>query len=402
MGPVVLSPGLAEVLRSRPPKLCEEVCAAVRAAVPAYASADRTSPSACRIVQEAIQAFFVRATGLSQPLDGLDGLLRLFGEQEGGAGRSLDTVQAAIVVAFRTSWRRLVEVCARHQVTGQDVAWLAEVHFAHRDRVITQVVKGYLRSDGRAVQERAALRRRLLRGLVDRPPAAPAALADLAVRSGWSLPAEATPVAVPPGTRWSRDAAHGDVLADPEGDAYRLLVPGPFDAARHAVFGTPVTGGPVVIGPTVPLGGLPDAMRWTREALALTLKGVIAEAPVVHVDDHLLDLWLCADPHLTDLLAERLLGGLEHLPEDKRTVLATTLRVWLETWSTVTDVGARLHLHPQTVRYRLQQVRRLIDDPLEDPEARFAVEAVLRARNRRPAPGGPRDPARPEQPGSGR
>ena len=39
-----------------------------------------------------------------------------------------------------------------------------------------------------------------------------------------------------------------------------------------------------------------------------------------------------------------------------------------------------LHVHPQTVRYRLAQLRELFGDELEDPHARFELSLALRAR----------------------
>jgi hypothetical protein len=40
----------------------------------------------------------------------------------------------------------------------------------------------------------------------------------------------------------------------------------------------------------------------------------------------------------------------------------------------------RLHVHPQTVRYRLRQLEELFGDQLLDPDLRFDLEIVLRAR----------------------
>ena len=38
-----------------------------------------------------------------------------------------------------------------------------------------------------------------------------------------------------------------------------------------------------------------------------------------------------------------------------------------------------LDVHPQTVRYRLGQLRDLLGDALEDPEERLALSLALRA-----------------------
>jgi len=47
----------------------------------------------------------------------------------------------------------------------------------------------------------------------------------------------------------------------------------------------------------------------------------------------------------------------------------------------VQAVAAELDVHPQTVRYRLRQLRELFGDALEDPEGRFELALALRARD---------------------
>ena len=64
--------------------------------------------------------------------------------------------------------------------------------------------------------------------------------------------------------------------------------------------------------------------------------------------------------------------------------LAATLRAWLDRPGQVQAVAAALDVHPQTVRYRLKQLRELFGARLEDPEARFELVAGP-ARRRRPA-----------------
>jgi DNA-binding PucR family transcriptional regulator len=45
-----------------------------------------------------------------------------------------------------------------------------------------------------------------------------------------------------------------------------------------------------------------------------------------------------------------------------------------------------LHVHPQTVRYRLGQLRELFGDALDEPEQRFALMLALRLRRGVPGP----------------
>jgi len=43
-------------------------------------------------------------------------------------------------------------------------------------------------------------------------------------------------------------------------------------------------------------------------------------------------------------------------------------------------VAEQLHVHPQTVRYRLARLRELFGTRLDDPDGRFELELALRAR----------------------
>ena len=56
-----------------------------------------------------------------------------------------------------------------------------------------------------------------------------------------------------------------------------------------------------------------------------------------------------------------------------------TLRAYLDHRGNAAAMATDLHLHPQTVRYRLRQLRELFGDELEDPEARFELELALRS-----------------------
>jgi DNA-binding PucR family transcriptional regulator len=55
------------------------------------------------------------------------------------------------------------------------------------------------------------------------------------------------------------------------------------------------------------------------------------------------------------------------------------LRAWLDHPGQVTRVATELHVHPQTVRYRVAQLRELFGERLDDPDARFELALALRA-----------------------
>ena len=65
--------------------------------------------------------------------------------------------------------------------------------------------------------------------------------------------------------------------------------------------------------------------------------------------------------------------------------MQATLRAWVDQPGQVQRIAAALHVHPQTVRYRLGQLRELLGDALDDADARFAFALALRARDAEPA-----------------
>jgi DNA-binding PucR family transcriptional regulator len=90
------------------------------------------------------------------------------------------------------------------------------------------------------------------------------------------------------------------------------------------------------------------------------------------IDDterHLTSLVLSADPEaLADLRAQALapLAGLRPGTAER---LAETLRSWLLHQGRRDDVAADLHVHAQTVRYRMTQIRELYGDQLTHPDS---------------------------------
>ena len=60
--------------------------------------------------------------------------------------------------------------------------------------------------------------------------------------------------------------------------------------------------------------------------------------------------------------------------------LSETLLAWLDHQGRVPEIAASLHVHPQTVRYRLGRLRECFGSALDDPEARFELMLALRSR----------------------
>jgi DNA-binding PucR family transcriptional regulator len=60
------------------------------------------------------------------------------------------------------------------------------------------------------------------------------------------------------------------------------------------------------------------------------------------------------------------------------TRLVETLRAWLDALGDVAAAAAALHIHPNTLRYRLRRIAEVGEMDLADPEARFAAQLQLR------------------------
>jgi DNA-binding PucR family transcriptional regulator len=89
---------------------------------------------------------------------------------------------------------------------------------------------------------------------------------------------------------------------------------------------------------------------------------------------------------LADLRAQAL-APLADLGESAREKLTETLRSWLLHHGRREAIAAELFVHPQTVRYRMGQLRELYGKRLEDP--RTVLELTL-ALGVAPQPGRPR------------
>jgi DNA-binding PucR family transcriptional regulator len=74
------------------------------------------------------------------------------------------------------------------------------------------------------------------------------------------------------------------------------------------------------------------------------------------------------------------LSALDGLPEAERERLLETLDAWLAHQRHTPRIAAELHVHPQTVRYRIGKLRELLGDAIDTPDGRFELELAVRAR----------------------
>jgi hypothetical protein len=410
---------LAECLRPLLDDVAAEVEREVQKHVPEYARpADDTYMKTIRAgVEQALTLFVDRIADPNKDWQPIAQTFHMIGRGEAVEGRSMDTLQAALRLGGRVAWRRFGQLADVLELEPNVLAALGEAAFVHIHEIAEAASAGYTEAGLRSTGELQRRRKRLLELLLNQSPASSEAVQDLAHAARWSLPRRVAVIALagPPQDDDERLLLPAGVLADLSARPARLLVPDPDGPgpSRNRALALALRGRPAAVGPTVPLTDAADSLRWATRALSLMRRGLLATPQpgkgALRCADHLPTLLLYSDESLLRMLSTRVLTPLGSVPESQRDRLAETLLAWLQSGSSVGDVAARLHIHPQTVRYRLRQLEKLFGDCLREPETRFELELALRAeaasRNAaaarapfRDAPGAPTNRARSEAP----
>ena len=375
---VQLTAAVAAEIRAELPRVADDVVAAIIDGVPSYADAF-SGPMGETIrtaVQVALGGFVSLASGrrgvdLSTPTaTAVEGAYQL-GRGEARSGRTTDAILAAYRIGARMSWRELSTVAVRHGLDGAALVEFAELVFAFIDELSAASVAGHtdeLADTGRVRQQR---RERIARHLLDGSPAE--TVMEAAARAEWTPPETLTAVLVPAAQVrpvLGRLPATTLAVGDRPGldDRTLLLVPDVHERRRAGLLQA-TRGRSCVVGPPRPWLEAAVSVARTLRAHALGLAG--------DTDEHLVALLLAADPELLADLRRRVLAPLADLRPGTAEKLAETLRAWLVHQGRRDDVAASLFVHPQTVRYRMGQVRELFGESLEDPATVVALTLAL-------------------------
>lgn len=108
-------------------------------------------------------------------------------------------------------------------------------------------------------------------------------------------------------------------------------------------------------------------------------RGALPAEDLLRVEEHLPTLIVLGDDALARALVARSLAPLDALPAAERERLLATLGSWLAHQRHTPRIAAELHVHPQTVRYRMAKLRELLGDGLDSREGRFELELALQA-----------------------
>jgi PucR C-terminal helix-turn-helix domain len=383
-GRVRLDPSVLAALRDALPSVARRTVDTLTDEVPAYGRADLGSDMAETIegaVEMALGAFLgLAAEGRdadpTQPLGPAIEAAYALGRGEARTGRAIDALLAAYRVGARVAWRELSAEMVDRGVDAATIARFAEMVFAYIDQLSASSVAGHadeLATSGRVRDQHLD---ELARGLLDGEPVD--RLAARAERAEWAPPETLTLVLLPAAhlraVRHGLDrrtlGVSGDAVPAGAGDIGALLVP---DAHRgRAALLASLRGRSAVVGPARAWSDARTSHRRAVRALAV-LPGPTDEP--LDADAHLVELVLGADPDALADLRATALAPLQDLRPATAERLTETLRAWLLHQGRRDEVAATLQVHPQTVRYRMTQVRDLFGERLTDP--RRSLELVV-------------------------
>src|SRR5215471_1252325 len=352
---------------------------------PEYARAlDHTYRASVRhAVTHAVQEFVDRLIDPGAPHDRAAQVFRNIGRSEAAEGRSLEPLQMALRVGARVAWRRLGQQATCGSMDSGVLAPMGEAIFLFLDELAGACAEGFAEATAETAGEMERRRRRLLDLIVVDPPASHDAIADLAQAARWTLPRQVAALALEPrspGHPGPLPALPPDVLIDLTRRDPCALVPDPDGPGRAQVIERGLRGWTGAMGPAVPLDRASSSLRWARQALGLAKRGMApAAAGMVRCAGQLATLAILADEELARTLAAIRLAPLRPLRPVQQETLGETLLAWLQSGGNAREVARRLHIHPQTARYRLRQLQLLFGDALHEPDARFELEIALRA-----------------------
>jgi hypothetical protein len=388
-----LDDDMVEALERVLPRIAEHTVAAVIAEVPTYADAfgGRMGRNIENAVQLALGAF-LRLTTRSEGADpgprlspALDGAYDL-GRGEARNFRSIDALLAAYRVGARVAWRELSATAVAAGLPAASTALFAEMVFAFIDELSAASVSGHADELAAAGRVRQRHLDRLATELLAGEPLNQ--LLASAEQAGWKPPKTLSAVLLAEAeTRkltalFTQETLQATVGPPDAAESLAVvLIPDAEGQQRRRVLEA-MTGARAVVGP---------AREWwsVRSSYLRAMRTRVlaaSDSGVVDTEDHLVELVLSADDDAAGDLRRQALAPLAGLRPNAADRLAETLRAWLLHLGRRDAVAESLFVHPQTVRYRMTQLRELYGDRLDDPNTILELTVALGFTAVTPAP----------------
>src|SRR4051812_38379778 len=377
---------VSAALKPAVPRLVDEMIDAIRAEIPAYdrplqgdfGQRVRGSTAA------SVDLFLALIAGEElDPRGGSDLYVEL-GRNEVRSGRPIDILLGAYRIGARVMWRGFAAEGRGAGIEPDVLYRLAEALFAYVDELSHESSDGYAEALALRHGARERERERLLEVLMRRPPADAVVVHAQAARAEWNVPEQVAPVATPSSRMPARQLEHrlpdGSMAATLEGMTV-ALVPDLDTPGRTGELERALEGAPAARGAQVPSLEAAEEVERAMLAVALQDAGVLPQEGILDTGDHLVALILHRDPTRARSLADRALEPLDRLSPGTRAKLTDTLQAWLDNACNTGDTARALHVHMQTLRYRLRQLEEVFGaEQLKDGERRLELQLALKVR----------------------
>ena len=391
---LALEQDVFERLRGVVPRVAAEAVETIMREVPSYARpfSDAMGARIRTAVELALVNFLELArvgsgTDPAEPIAPSTAAAYELGRGEARSGRSMDALQAAYRVGARVCWRGLSREAVATGVPAATLGAFAELVFAYIDALSSASISGHADELATAGRARERYRDRLAALLVGGGEEAD--LVAAARRADWHPPRSLTAVLLPEGQLRAvlglLDARTLAMSTEPAGvddeDAGVLLVPDATGRDRERLV-RQLEGRGAIIGPERPW--LQVHRSFQRVLRAREFLPQPNSRGTLDTDDLLAELLLSADPEALADLRARALAPLAAVRPTVRLRLEETLRSWLLHHGRRELIAAHLFVHPQTVRYRMAQLREFFGDRLDDPEEVLRLTMALALQPTRP------------------
>ena len=372
--------GLIRGLRPALPQLVEDIVNQVQRDEPAYAGP--TTGARRRLLITAVGAatscFVDTLEGKPAAGRRVDDLFRRMGYGEARDGHDLGPMHTALRIATRDSWDRLRSFASEHEISAELLGQLGDALFGYVDHLNEQVTFGFDGARHALERDVGPARLRLLDSLLS--GAAPTQIQENAETAVWSLPTSFVVMSAAfRGPFPSVTELESSLLVRADASPALIVCDSADTAEVTEELQQRLPHVRIAVSWPVPIAMIADAHRWTTRALQLVDSGVIPPSPLITCADHIIHLWLQAEPALRRRQCQELLQPLFAETPNMREILSETMLAWLETRDSAATIGARLGVHQQTVRYRWKRINELFDEDLQNPEFVLQVTMLLKA-----------------------
>jgi hypothetical protein len=364
----------ALVDRVDPAQLARDMVTAFRSEIEGYTRLPETvvAGQILAVSQRNVELFFRSITEMRGPTEEELVPFRESAGSRAEEGLPLEDLLHAYRLGGRLGWQALLAVAKPDEYPALLSA--AELLMRYIDSVSSAVAQTYLDEHQHLVSEEERRQRALVEALVHPERDVPA-LRGLAERVGFPIAERYRPFAKTlPGapthahSQLASELRARGVLALTEGDRVTGLAAESADTrlfeGHRSLF---------ALGAPAPRADLAAALNDMRMLLTIAKRQGMEGA--IEVDGFLLELLLARSPDLADRLAGRVLGPLDAYAERRSSDLLETLEAFLECELDRRRTAQQLHVHPNTLDYRLRRIAELTG--LEPGRPRDLVQLEL-------------------------